>query len=122
MVPGLLIPLASLVVEHGLQQLWCLGLIALWHVKSSGTRDRTHVPCIGRRILNCWATKEAQGVSLGMLLLCDVVQFSHLLGTSVPPLVGLSPPCRVAVRIIGGSRWARASGNTRHPHAYYVVT
>ena len=26
--------------------------IALWHVESSRTRDGTHVPCIGRRILN----------------------------------------------------------------------
>ena len=82
-----------------------MGLIAPWHVKSSGTRDRTHVPRTGGRIRNCWATEEVQGVSLGMLLLCDVVQFSHLLGTSVPPLVRLSPPCRVAVRVIGGSRW-----------------
>ena len=26
------------------------GLVAPWHVESSQTRDRTHVPCIGRWI------------------------------------------------------------------------
>ena len=73
-VCGLLIAVASLVVEHGLQacelqqlwlegsraqaQQWYMGLVALWHVGSSRTRDRTHVPCIGRWILNHWTTRE----------------------------------------------------------------
>ena len=34
------------------QQLWRTGLVALWHVGSSWTRDRTCVPCIDRQILN----------------------------------------------------------------------
>ena len=34
------------------QQLWCTGLVAPQHVGSSWTRAQTHVPCIGRRILN----------------------------------------------------------------------
>ena len=46
------------VVEHRPQQLWRTGLVALQHVGSSRTRARTHVPCIGRRILNHCATKE----------------------------------------------------------------
>ena len=29
-----------------------MDLVAPWHVGSSQTRDRTHVPCIGRQILN----------------------------------------------------------------------
>ena len=41
------------------QQLWHTGLVARRHVGSSRTRDRTHVPCIGRRILNHCTTKEA---------------------------------------------------------------
>ena len=74
-VRGLLIAVASLVVEHRLQarslqqlwhvgsraqaqQLWCTGLVALRHVGSSQTRDRTCVPCIGRQILNPCATTE----------------------------------------------------------------
>ena len=43
------------------QLLWHMGLVAGWHVESSWTRGRTHVPCIGRRILNHWTTWGAQG-------------------------------------------------------------
>ena len=39
--------------------MWCTGLVALRHVGSSWTRDRTRVPCIGRQILNQCATREA---------------------------------------------------------------
>ena len=41
------------------QQLWLTGLVAPWHVGSSQPRARTRVPCIGRRILNHCATREA---------------------------------------------------------------
>ena len=41
------------------QQLWCTGFVALQHVGSSQIRARTHVPCIGRRILNHYTTREA---------------------------------------------------------------
>ena len=40
------------------QQLWRTGLVAPRHVESSWTRARTHVPCIGWRILNHCATRE----------------------------------------------------------------
>ena len=40
------------------QQLWCTGLVALWHMGSSRTRARTPVPCIGRQILNHCTTRE----------------------------------------------------------------
>ena len=53
-----LIVMASPVAEHRLQQLWFMGLVAPRHVGSSRTRDRTHVPCIGRSILNHWTTRE----------------------------------------------------------------
>ena len=36
-----------------------MGLVALRHVRSSQTRARTRVPCIGRQILNHCATREA---------------------------------------------------------------
>ena len=42
------------------QQLWLTGSVAPWHVGSSQTRARNCVPCIGRRILNHCATREAQ--------------------------------------------------------------
>ena len=35
-----------------------MGLVVLWHVGSSRTRDRTRVPCIGRWIFNHCATRE----------------------------------------------------------------
>ena len=41
-----------------------MGLVAPWHVGSPGTRDQTHVPCIGRRILNHCTTREAKGAFL----------------------------------------------------------
>ena len=41
---------ASVVVAHS--------LVAPWHAGSSQTRDRTRVPCIGRRILNHCAARE----------------------------------------------------------------
>ena len=42
------------------QKLWWTGLVVLWHVGSSRTRDQTCVSCIGKRILYHWATREAQ--------------------------------------------------------------
>ena len=73
-VHGLLIAVASLVVEHGvqargLQQLWRTGFVALWHVGSSRTRARTHVPCIGRQILNHGTTREVP-ISSSKTLFC----------------------------------------------------
>ena len=63
-VRGPLTIAASLVAEHRLQtrrlsKLWLTGLVAPWHVGSSQTRARTHVPCIGRQILSHCATREA---------------------------------------------------------------
>ena len=55
---GLLSSCRAWVLEHGLgscntqaQDWWHTGLAA-WHVGSSQTKDQTHVPCIGRQILN----------------------------------------------------------------------
>ena len=42
---------------HWLQELRPTSLADLWHVGSSWSRDRTHVPCIGRQILNHWTTR-----------------------------------------------------------------
>ena len=39
--------------------MWHTGLVAPRHVGSSQTRARTHVPCIGRRVPNHCAAKEA---------------------------------------------------------------
>ena len=75
MLCKLLLAVASLVAEHGLQGLRASVAVApgLWHtgsvvvvpglvapqqVGSSQTRDRTHVPCIDRQVLNRWTTRE----------------------------------------------------------------
>ena len=65
-VRGPLTIAASLLAEHRLQtrrlsNLWLAGRLALRHVGFSQTRARTHVPCIGRQILNHCATREAPG-------------------------------------------------------------
>ena len=41
----------SVVTAHGLL------LLAVWNL-SSLIRDRTHVPCMARQILNHWTTRE----------------------------------------------------------------
>ena len=68
--PGHLAAVASPVLERRLQQLqlvgsrvlgqslWRTGSVAPQHLGSSQTRDQTHIPCIGRQILNHWTTKE----------------------------------------------------------------
>ena len=50
------------------QSLWHTGSIAPRHVRSSQTRGRTRVPCIGRRILNHWTTREVPIIFLNQ---CD---------------------------------------------------
>ena len=44
--------------------MWLTGPVAPWYVGSSQTRARTHVPCIGRQVLNHCATREAQNITL----------------------------------------------------------
>ena len=40
------------------------GLLAPGHVESSWARNRTHVPCSGRRILNHWTAREVRALVL----------------------------------------------------------
>ena len=69
---GSFVAVCGLLSSCGAQALWlwhagsrvcrhssCGVLVALRHVDlSSLTRDQTRVPCIGRRILNPWTTRE----------------------------------------------------------------
>ena len=48
----------SRVHTSGSITLWCVDSVALQHVESSRTRNRTRVPCIDRRILNHWTTGD----------------------------------------------------------------
>ena len=60
------------------QQLWHTGLVALQHVGSSPTRARTRVPCIGRRILNHCATREAPQTQFFIWLIIGIVINLHV--------------------------------------------
>ena len=71
----------SWALEHGLSS---GGLVAPQHVESSLTRDRTHVPCVGRRILIHRATRE-------FLVRCLKQRFSHHLRCFTPPGLMLLP-------------------------------
>ena len=51
--------------------LWCTGLGALQHVKSSRTRDWTWGPCIARWILNYWTTRAVPSTTVLNYLLCQ---------------------------------------------------
>ena len=55
------------------QWLWRTGFVAPWHVGSSQTRDRTHVPCLGRWILNHWTTREVLHIFLSFVLECSLI-------------------------------------------------
>ena len=57
--------------EHRRQSLWHRRLVALRHVKTSGTRAQTHVLCIGRQIINHWTTESPRIVYLNILLLLN---------------------------------------------------
>ena len=46
-----------------------MGLVALWHVDSSQTREQNHVPCVGRWILNHWTTREVPGCNFKLVFL-----------------------------------------------------
>ena len=60
-VSGLPVTAAFLLVAHG--------LIALWHVESPQTRDRTGVPCICRQILTHCTTREVPYLLLKLVSL-----------------------------------------------------
>ena len=51
-------------LECGLSSCGARALAVPQHVESSQTRDRTHVPCVGRQILNYCTTREVQGIQI----------------------------------------------------------
>ena len=94
-----------------------MGLVALRHVGSSQTRGRTHVPYIGRRILNHCATREVplsgtlynqwylwfseyiQECTCGASLVVQWLRIRLLMqGTQVRALVREDPTCHGATK------------------------
>ena len=78
-----------------------MGLVAPWHVESSWIRAWTHVPCIGRRILNHCATREAQ--RFAGLLLASWLLFSCNQKTRVRGEKKEMPPCSLPSTFPPGS-------------------
>lgn len=74
-----------------------MGLVAPRPVGSSWTRDRIHVLCIGRRILNHLATREPRGV-LQLSATVDSLLRPHCLGQDEVFLGALAIFLRSSVR------------------------
>lgn len=86
---GLLSQGASPVAEHGsgcvgfgscsvwAQKLRHTGLVALWHVEPSRTRDQALDSCVGREIIYQWTTRGVLDLILIKNIYADVYQ--HLL-------------------------------------------
>ena len=81
----------------------------LWHVGSPQTRDRTHIPCTGRRIFNSRTTREAPVSLFPQLPLPSTGGLMNVVATAVrmgvirglsntdfhsPRLTWLQPPLR----------------------------
>ena len=92
-----------------LQQLWCSGLVALWHVGSSPTRDQTSVPCIARLSLK----NQTLGSPPSPLVSCASYT------TRQPEIwCSLMPMCYFTFP----SRWTEAVKNLRFlPHSLFLL-
>ena len=98
-----------------------MGFVALWHVRSSWTRDRTHVLFIVRQIPVHWAPTEvghtaSQGHSWDLNLGTDAPEPSG--GLNVPFKVLLAgPSCGSSLHIVGAqeTRAVSVSGDLDHP-------
>ena len=49
------------------------GLVTLWHVQPPQPGHQTHVPCMGRQILNQWTTREVPRARFYLLSLFCLV-------------------------------------------------
>ena len=63
---------AGSLMLHGLQRLQPSGLVAPQHLRSSRTRDRTRISCVGRKIPYHWATRETPSTLLKSKLMSFV--------------------------------------------------
>ena len=73
----------SVAVVWGLSCCGLTSLVALWRVESSWTRDWTCIPCIGKRVLNCWTPREVPKLLWwGCLCCCWLVTPLHPSGLS----------------------------------------
>ena len=73
----------------------------MWDLPGSQTRDQTHVHCIGRQILNHWATREVQEA--------DLIKKENCLVVLVVP--GLCTACKLLLVGVGGSSHRKPDGH-----------
>ena len=77
--------MGSVVVAHRLYSAGSVvvvhGLVALWHVGSSQTRDQTCVPCLGRHILNHYTTREVPSIRFLKCLFFNLSMSSGTINT-----------------------------------------
>ena len=57
------------------QQVQCMALLAPRRVESSQTRGRTHIPCIGRQILNYWTARVVLDIPFFMRMCLQLHNF-----------------------------------------------
>ena len=75
--------------------MWHAGLVAPRYVGSSRTRERTCVPCIGRRILNHCTTKEVPRLPFDQPRATEAI--SHPFEMALAHLSGPTDQCSTAV-------------------------
>ena len=91
--------------------MWCMGLVAPWHVESSWTRDWTHASCIGRQILIHWATREV----LFLLLLHQL----HLRSSGIISQRLVTPDLIADSPLFSSLRCSEVhTGSTRKTHVF----
>ena len=134
---GLFIEVASLIVEHRLQWLWHMGLVVMWLMGSSWTRDGTHVPAMAGRFLTIehqgspdYASVQFSSVTQSCPTLCDPMNCSmpglpvhhqlseftqthaHWVGDAIQtshPLFSSSPPAPNPSQHQGLFQWVNSS-------------
>ena len=96
----------SVVVAH-------TGFVAPWHVKSSWTRDWTHVPCISRQILTHCATRKVPRISIFKNDICIYAYAGscceNLLWVFIK-IIGIQwiDACGIGLRVWGSNFWDHA--------------
>ena len=86
------------------QQLQHTGLVALWHMECSQTRNRTHIPRTGRQTLNHWTRKV-----LVFFIITHRTTLPHCSKVSEQFSPTLYLPCQEPLT---GSSWTQAGPQT----------
>ena len=109
------------------QELWCTGLVALQHVRSSRTRNWTCVSCIGRHIfhlelnisiLDLFSTREEISLEFYTYNMCIEKARELKKNTSISALLTMPKPLTVWITINCGKFWKRWEFQTTWPASW----